>query len=213
MPGTESWPYYIEGLLALHEGSVGRALAQARTALEKSRESGHSKNVWRCEVLLAHALAEALRPAEALAELPPISSRVEGQDVVYDTEARVRTRLAAGDPAAAFADIRDTDPSSTDLGSPADSIAEAAGSEPDWLKAFVSRMPNQDVDPPLLRAEVARGRLALAEGRFEDAVRTLARAVMSFRDEGFLLDAWHASRALAEAQFSTGATEQARALL
>ena len=36
---------------------------------------------------------------------------------------------------------------------------------------------------------------------------------MSFRDEGFLLDAWHASRALAEAQFSTGATEQARALL
>ena len=213
VPGTESWPYYIDGLLALHEGSVGRALAQARTALEKSRESGHSKNVWRCEVLLAHALAEALRPAEALAALPPISSRVEGQDVVYDTAARVRTRLAAGDPAAAFADIRDTDPSSADLGSPADTIAEAAGSEPDWLKAFVSRMPNQDVDPPLLRAEVARGRLALAEGRFEDAVRTLARAVMSFRDEGFLLDAWHASRALAEAQFSTGATEQARALL
>ncbi|TMD74836.1 MAG: hypothetical protein E6I77_11510 [Chloroflexi bacterium] len=43
VPGTESWPYYIDGLLALHQGSVGRALAQARTALEKSRESGRGR--------------------------------------------------------------------------------------------------------------------------------------------------------------------------
>ena len=210
---TESWPYYIDGLLALHQGRVGRAVAQARTALQKSRESGHSKNVWRCQVLLAQGLAEAMRPSEALAELPPMSSRVEAQDVVYDTAARVRTRLAAGDPAGAFADIRDTDPASADLGSPADAIAEAAASEPEWLRAFVSRMPNQDVDPPLLRAEVARGRLALAEGRFADATRTLCGAVASLREEGFLLDVWHASRALAEAQIRAGETERGRELL
>jgi class 3 adenylate cyclase len=208
--GTESWPYYIDGLLALHQGKVVEAVDLARTALQKSRESGHSKNVWRSQVLLAQGLAEALRPAEALAELPPMSSRVDGQDAVYDTAARVRTRLAASDPAAAFADIRDSDPAIADLGSPADAVAEAAASEPEWLRAFVSRIPNQDVDPPLLRAEVARGRLALAEGRFEDGVRILGRVVGSFRDEGFLMDAWHASRALGEAKFKAGDPEQAR---
>src|SRR5712692_8316523 len=50
-------------------------------------------------------------------------------------------------------------------------------------------------------------------GRFADAVRTLGGAVTSFRDEGFLLDAWHASRALGEAEINAGAAEQARARL
>ena len=86
-------------------------------------------------------------------------------------------------------------------------------SDPEWLRSFVERLPNHPVDWPLTRAEVARGRLALAEGGFQDAVRILGLAVSSFRDEGLLLDAWHASRALAEAEFKSGAREQAQALL
>src|SRR5258708_28007733 len=64
-----------------------------------------------------------------------------------------------------------------------------------------------------MRAGVARGRLAVGEGRLEAAVSTLGRAVTSFSDEGFLLDVWHASRALGEAEFNVGAEEQARARL
>ena len=202
--GSESWPYYIKGLLTLHQGRTGDAIALATTALQKARESGHQKNEWRARVLLAHARADAARPADAVAELPPVSSRVEGQDWVYDTAARVRTRLAAGDAVAAFAEVREFDPRRADYGSPADAIAEAAGSEVDWLRNFVQQMANQDVDPPLVRAEVARGRLALAEGRFGDAALTLAGAVSIFKAEGLLLDAWHASRALAEAEFGAG---------
>ncbi len=210
---AESYSVYIRGLLTLHEGRVEPAIALARAALQGSRDAGNDKNVWRSRVLFAHALAEAMRPDDAANELPPMSSRVESQDSVYDTAARVRQRLAAGDDQGAFQAAHGFDPTRADLGSPADAISEAAMSEPEWLRSFVERLPNHPVDWPLLRAEVARGRLALAEGRFEDAVRTLGRAVTSFRDEGFLLDVWHASRALGEAEFNGGAAEQARARL
>ena len=210
---TDSYSIYLRGLLTLLEGRVEPAIALARTALQGARDSGNDKNVWRSRVLLAHALAEATRPDDAANELPPLSSRVENQDSVYDTAARVHARLAAGDAQGAFQAAHGFDPTRAYLGSPADAISEAAMSEPEWLRSFVERLPNHPVDWQLIRAEVARGRLALAEGRLEDAVRTLGRAVMSFRDEGFLLDAWHASRALGEAQFNAGAREQARTLL
>ena len=209
----EPWQYYIAALLKLYEGEIDAALPLARASVQKARESGHGKNEWRGRVLVAQLLAESMRAQEALAELPPLSSRVEGQDEVYDTAARVHTHLAAGDQQAAFADVHGSDPEVADIGSPADAIAEAAGAEPAWLRAYVDRLANQDVDPPFLRAEVARGRLALAEGRHADAVRTLHAAIARFREEGFLLDAWHAARALAEAQFRTGDEAAARALL
>src|SRR2546423_472517 len=210
---AESYSVYLRGLVTLHEGSVAAAIALARAALQGSRDAGNEKNVWRSRVLLAHALAEAMRPDDAAGELPPVASRVESQDSVYDTAARVRARLAAGDAQGAFEAAHGFDPTRADLGSPADAISEAAMSEPEWLRSFIERLPNHPVDWPLIRAEVARGRLALAEGRFEDAIRTLGRAVSSFREDGLLLDAWHASRALGEAEFKSGAKEQARALL
>ena len=121
----------------------------------------------------------------------------------------MRTRLASGDEGTALEIVRDVDPRITDLGSPADAIAEAAGSDPAWLREFLDRVPNQDADPPLARHEVARGRLALAEGRFADAVRILTQADSFFRKEGFLLDAWHLDRALAEAEHHAGKIHEA----
>ena len=66
-------------------------------------------------MLLAETLAESMRPDEAAAELPPVSSRVEGQDSIYDTTARVRGRLAAGDVEGAFEAVRDFAPKMADL--------------------------------------------------------------------------------------------------
>jgi adenylate cyclase len=201
---SESWPAYIRALVVLHSGSVDEAIPLARQATQQAKDAGNEKNEWRGRVLLAYALAEGQQPEEAVAELPPVSSRVEGQDTVYDTAARVRTSLAAGDLAGAFENVRSISPTITDLGSPADTIAEAAAGQVAWLREFVDRMPNQAVEPPLPRAEVARGRLALAEGRYEDAVRILAAVDAHFRNERLLLDAWHAGRALAEAEHKAG---------
>jgi len=209
----EYWPVYLRGMLALQEGRLDEALALARSARQKARDAGNDKSEWRGRVLLAHVLAEGLQPEAAAEELPPISSRVEGQDTIYDTTARVRTRLAQGDAAGAFEDVRTFSPAFADLGSPADAIAEAAATHPAWLREFMERVPNQDVEPPLPRHDVARGRLALAEGRFEDAARILGRAEAFFRSESLLLDAWHADRALAEAEARSGAAVAARTRL
>jgi class 3 adenylate cyclase/tetratricopeptide (TPR) repeat protein len=206
---NESWPTYIRALVTLYSGRVDEAVNFARLATQQAKDAGNDKNVWRGRVLLAHALAESLQAEEAAAELPPVSSRVEGQDTVYDLTARVRTSLAAGDLAAAFDNVRSILPSITDTGSPADAVAEAAESQPAWLHEFVNAMPNQGVEPPLPRAEVARGRLALVEGRLDDAVRILTAVEAHFRSEGLLLDAWHVGRALAQAEHHAGHAAEA----
>jgi class 3 adenylate cyclase len=210
---VESWPDYLRGLLALHQGRVEQAMAHARAGLQKARDASNEKNVWRASVLLAHALAEAMRPDEASSELPGPSTRVEGQDAIYDSAARVRTALAAGALDNAFAAVREFDPAYAGKGSPADVVAEAAGGHAAWLHDFVERLPNPDVQPPLVRHVVARGRLALAEGRFADAVGLLAQADRHHRDEGLLLDAWHVDRALIEALVRTDEAERANELL
>jgi class 3 adenylate cyclase len=212
MPG-EAWPNYMRGLLALHQGRITEAISMARAAQQKSRDAGNDKNTWRASVLLAETLAEALRPEEAAAELPPMSTRVEGQDAIYDTTARVRTRLAAGDPAGAFEDVRGYDPALADLGSPADVIAEAAAADPQWLRTFFDRLPNRNANPPLPRLEATRGRVALAEGRFDEAVAILSAADRHFGTEDFRLDTWHLGRALAEAEAMSGNRDDARSRL
>jgi len=212
-PTFESWPEYMEGALFLHQGRIEDAIAKARVAIQKSRDAGNEKNVWRGRVLLAHALAEAMRVQEALPEMPAISTRVEGQDAIYDTEARVRTHFAAGDAAAALDLVRDYDPRLAGFGSPADAIAEASVSDPGWLRGFLERVPNQEVQPPIVRLVAANGRLALAEHRFADAVAYLREADRRYRDEGLVLEAWHVDRALVEALTAVGDEGAAKALL
>jgi class 3 adenylate cyclase len=200
-----AWPPYLNALFTLHSGRVSEAIGLSRKALQFSRDMGHQKMGWRSSVLLAQALAENLKPVEALAELPPISSRVDGQDAVYDGAARVRTYLSAGDVEHALAAARSVSPAQADLGSPADAVAEGAAPDPTWLRSFLEAVPahasSVDASP---RSAAAHGRLALYEGRFEDAVRLLTRSEKLFREEGFLIDAWHVGRALAEAEAGAG---------
>ena len=161
---AEAWPVYLAGVVALRKGQVSEAVALARSAVQKAKDAGNTKNEWRGSVLLAEALAEALMPQEAAAELPPVSSRVEAQDVVYDLAARVRTLLASGDAPAALEMVRGVDPRVTGEGSPAEVVAEAAQSDPPWLRQFVEHLPNQDADPPLVLRGVEPCLLGLALG-------------------------------------------------
>jgi adenylate cyclase len=210
-PGpTDSSSPYLRALMALYQGRVNEAVDLSRKAVQRSRDSGHQKMVWRGMVLLAHGLAESLLPEQALAELPPISTRVELQDAAYDSAARVRTRLAAGNPQQALADAKSVRPQVADLGSPADALSEAAAPDPAWLRSFLEAMPAQVSPESTPRVGAAHGRLALYEGRFEDAVRFLRQSEATFRQEELLLDAWHIGRALAEAEARSGETEAAQ---
>lgn len=159
----DTWPPYSHALMALHQGHVLKAVEEARKGVQRARDSGHEKLLWRSNVLLAHALAEGLMPGQALAELPPISTRVEGQDAVYDGAARVRTHLAAGDLQQALADAKSVRPIMADLGSPADAVSEGAASDPAWLRSFLEGMPAHVVPELMPRAGAAYGRLALTK--------------------------------------------------
>jgi len=206
----EVWAPYALGLANLHFGRVREALDLARLAGHRARDAGHQKQVWRSAVLLAHALAENLQPELAAAELPPLSSRIEGQDLVYDTAARVRTKLAQGDLDAAFEVARSVSPEVCDLVSPADAIAEVASADRVWLRSFLDGLPVQGDSLKSPRLAAARGRLALYEGRIDDALKELRAADAKFREEGLNLDVWHLGRALAEAEARSGNGEDAR---
>jgi class 3 adenylate cyclase len=206
---TDSWPFYIQALVVLQQGRVARALELVQSALQKARDTGNAKSLWRSSLLMAHALAESLRAGEAAAELPPLSSRVEGQDAVYDTTPRIRTRLAQGDPAAALRDAMTVSPAVCDRVSPADVVAEVGEPDVAWLRTFLDALPAKGEHVDLPRYKAARGRLALYEGRFDEALSLLRSAVTEFEDGGLQLDVWHVGRALAEAEARTGDSEGA----
>jgi len=207
---SESWPLYIQALVLLQQGNVRRATDLARASLLRARDAGNAKNEWRGSLLLAHALAESLHGDEASAELPPVSGRVEAQDTIYDSAPRIRTRLAQGDHAAALSYAITVAPAVCDLVSPADVVAEVARQDSTWLRTFLDDIPAQGetLDTPRLAA--ARGRLALYEGRFDEAVELLNAAVAAFDDGGLRLDVWHVGRALAEAEAKSGKRDVAQ---
>lgn len=197
------WPVYIRSLAALHRGRVVDAITHARAALQRARESGHEKMAWRGAVLLAHCLAENMRGSEALELLPLPSTRVDAQDSIYDTDARIRVHLAVGDRAAAFGEARLFAPASGAYGGPADVVAEVA-EDSVWLRSFIEALPVMGEVRSSPRLAAAEGRLALLEGRVDDAYQALLRAEAEFKRGGLLLDGWHTGRALAEAEFRSG---------
>jgi class 3 adenylate cyclase len=206
---TDAWPVYVRALVNLERGHVTDAIRDGQTALQRARDAGHSKNSWRASVTLAHALAEHTQAEEALAVLPPLSSRVDSQDEIYDTASRVRSHLAAGDAEGALAAARTVSPAVCNLASPADAVAEAMV-DADELHSFLAGVTAQGEVLTSPRLAAAKGRLALLEGRYADAVELLQRADSEFRRSELLLNAWHIGRALAEAQFRAGDTDGAR---
>ena len=212
LPGlsnTDPWLTYLQSLVALGRGRVNEAIPLARTAVQKARDAGHEKQQWRSAVLLAHALAEHVQPDEAAEVMPPRSTRVDAQDEVYDGAARIRLRLAAGDPAGAAEEAAAIRPEACTLLSPADAIAEVA---PDaaWLRSFLGLMNAIGELPASPRWGAAQGALAMLDGRPEDATKALGEAVAKFERGGLWLDAWHAGRSLGEAEHATGDVELAR---
>lgn len=202
------WPPYIRSLVALQRGQIQDATGFARSALQKSREAGHRTMIWRSLTILAHCLAESLQDGEASEVLPPLSTRVDAQDAIYDTDARIRVRLARGERDGALADAKTFPPAAGYMVGPVDAVAQVAD-DPVWLHSFIVSMPIYEEARQSPRLAVAEGVLALLDGRFGDAVDALGRGVDGLRRGGLLLDAWHASRFLAVAEFRRGDPDRA----
>ena len=207
------WAPYLRGLVSAYSGDVANAIDLAREGLRRSIETGNEKHTWRARVLLAHALAEADLGREASRELPPRSTRVDLQDAVYDSHARIRGRLALSDEPGAMEEARTVPARACLLGSPAEVVAEVGFRDGSWLSTFLADVvpPGENADSP--RALLAQGWLALAESRLSDARGLFSLGIELFRAGGFLLDAWHGSRGLARVLALSGERVEAETLL
>ena len=207
---TQIWPPYIRGLVGLGQGRVGEAIEFARLAEQKAGDVGHEKQHWRSLVLLAHALAEGMHGEEAAGLMPPVSSRIEGQDIMYDTAPRISTLLAQGKLEQALELARNTAHDLGDLGSIAEAISAVLRDDPACLRAYLDSLTVKGELNESPGLNTARGRLALYEGRVDEARSTLQRALTAFEEGGLRLDAWHVGRSLAEAEARTGDEAGAR---
>jgi class 3 adenylate cyclase len=210
---TQVWTPYIRGLVRLSQGHIPDSIELARQSIQMARYVGHEKQRWRSSVLVAHALAENMQGDEAAELMPPVSSRIDGQDVIYDTAARISVLLAQGDTEGAFECARTTPTDVRDLGSIADAISMVARKDPAWLRTYLEALNivGELKDSP--RFNATRGRLALYEDRLDEALGLLQLAAAAFEDGGLWLDAWLAGRSLAEAEARSGDATAARARL
>lgn len=103
----ESLPYYsrfgersgdliCRSYIAAVRGDLEGALAAAEAAVERHSRLGFGKMEWRARIHSAEVLAELGRVEEAADALPPVSTRTELQDIIYDAAARIRIATGLG---------------------------------------------------------------------------------------------------------------------
>src|SRR5262249_31113435 len=140
----------------------------------------------------AQLLAELGRGEEAVRELPPISTRTDLQDIIYDAAARIRVAQCLGRPEDALEFADEITDKAERLAAYRETLALAA-------EALASAGRVEDLDR-LARAGRARmtkagaayldqieGLLALARGKPEDAAASFDALVEAAREVGYLL--------------------------
>jgi class 3 adenylate cyclase/tetratricopeptide (TPR) repeat protein len=178
----------------------------------------NDKFVWRSKLLLAEGLLERGDVEAALRYLPDISTRVEVQDVVYDSPVRIRTHLATGDierlRAAALSILEAAQKFWTYR--PTLALGVEAFVEIGELDHATKLMGIAHDNPhPAGKAAIdqAEGRLSLANGDANSAADALARAAGGYRDAGYVLDELRTRGLLAVALSARGDRGEAQTIL
>jgi len=201
---------YIAGV----RGDLESALTNAEAAAERHGRMGFGKMEWRSRIHAAQMLAELGRPGEAANRLPPISTRTELQDIVYDAAARIRTATGLGR-------MDDALQSAEEIHANAETLATYR--EPLWLAAEVLAAAGR-LDQVEQLAETARahpteagaayldgieGILALARGEAESAATSFDVLVGAAADAGYPLVEWRGRTQRARAWAAAGRSEEA----
>jgi class 3 adenylate cyclase len=148
--------------------------------------------VWRARVQLAAILVELGRESEAEKVLPPISTRTELQDIVYDGSARIRVPLALGDIEAAMALAREIVESAAGLATYREPLAlgvEAlvAGGDLEAADALIEAAEAHPTQAGGSFLDEMRGRVLLARGDPASAEPLLAAALKAAEEAGYPL--------------------------
>jgi class 3 adenylate cyclase len=203
-------------LALLATGEPRAALEDARRATARHESLGASKFAWRSRLVAAEALLELGRPAEAAAELPPLSPGNELQDIVYDTAPRLGTALALGQVDETVELGRQAASDDALLIFP-ETVAYAvegliAGGLVDEAEAVLERTRRKGFLTDNGGYELAAGRILLARDKPAEALESFRRARRQFADVGIRIWAGRAQALAAEASALTGDLETATAL-
>ncbi len=201
--------------VAKAQGNLPAARADAERA-GLVYEGKEEKMRWRAGVQLAEVLLEEGKLEEAKATLPPVSSRTELQDIVYDATARIRLHLAAGETDDAVWLARE-------ILSKADRLAAYRETLAVGVEAFVAAGRLDEAEEliehgrahpnaaGLAFLDEAQGRMLLARGDHANALVSLRRATSEMERVGHRLVALRARVLLAAACAHAGLVEEAEA--
>ena len=195
-------------------GDLGAARDDAERGASFFGNIGHEKTAWRCQVQLAEVLLEQGALDEAGAVLPPVSTRAELQDIVYDAAPRIRLSLARGGLEDAVARAEEILQHAETLSLYRETLAlgvEAfvAAGDLDTAQELVNRGHAQLTEAGLAFLDEAQGLILLARDDPEGARAQLRQAAEEMERAGFALAALRARMHLAHAVARAGSLEDA----
>lgn len=204
--------------VSLATGDLETALALSREAVALARRNEIPKTEWRARIVLVEALTEMGETEAALAELPAPTSRVELQDLVYDSAARIHLMLAVGREAEAVVQAEEIISSADRLRTYRETLALAvealvAVRRLDDARALIAVGRDAPTPAGTGYLDVAEGRVFLAAGDPTAAVPHLRRAVGAAAEVAYLLWELRASALLGEALMRAGETAEGERVL
>ncbi len=188
--GERSGDLLCRSYIAAVRGDLEAGLAHARAAEERHARLGFGKMAWRARIHAAQILAELGRAEEAAATLPPLSTRTEAQDVIYDAAARIRTAIGLGRTEEALElaeEIHSQAEALTTYREPLALAAEvlAASARVDDLEQLAAVARARPAQAGTAYVDQIEGLLALARGEPKDAVSSFDVLVDAASDAGY----------------------------
>jgi class 3 adenylate cyclase len=200
---------YFQSLVWGARGKLREALAAAERALATYEAVALEKFVWRSNVQIALVLTELGSTDHAERVLPPTSARTELQDLVYDSAAQIRTRLAAGDLEGAAARADEIVAGAEGMSAYGETLALAtealiAAGRADDARGIAGRLTTDAGDAALAWGDEIEGRALLAGGNAPQAIGPLRRAAEAAERIGYPLVEMRARIKLGEAEAGAG---------
>ncbi len=178
--------------IATARGDLEEALAHGEDAARHHGRLGFGKMEWRARIQTAQILAELGRGEAAADALPPIASRTELQDIIYDGAARIRVPQSLGRPEDALDAAEEIVENAESLATYRESLALgaevlAALGRYDQVERLAAAAREHPTEAGAVYLDQIEGLLALARGDAAEAAARLDTFVRAASDAGYRL--------------------------
>ena len=201
---------YIETV----RGDLETALADGEAAGRHHGRLGFGKMEWRAHIQTAWILAELGRGEAAAGVLPPVSTRTELQDIIYDAAARIRVAESLGRPDDALEVAEEIAENTENLGTYRETLALAAQvlaaqGRHDQVESLAAAARAHPTEAGAAYLDEIEGLLALARGDAKQAAESFDVIVHAAADAGYPLVELRARKERARAWAAGGRSEEA----